>query len=247
MDVAERTAYLDAMGVTMWQPRFADDGPHRIVMAPRLGDKHILPAAVFASPADLQVDAPDVPQEVQAATQFESVAAPVVEQPSEPELTPVPAASLAQESVAMAEDVKTQNDPDVAFTVQIQYHTSGIALLDICQHTLGHQRAHQDLGAAIVTALCGPGELENNQFTWPVVNIPRMDRRRSQARASTKAFLSSFAQRCDIETVICTGDSLDIVEADNLNIVRLTFSLSDLLQGQVSKRDAWQQLKGYKR
>lgn len=246
MDVAERTAYLDAMGVTVWQPRFADDSPQRIVMAPRLGDKHILPAAVFASPADIQVEA-DVPQEVPATTQFESVPAPVVEQPSEPEVTPVPVPTLAQEPVAVAEDVKPENDPDVAFTVQIQYHTSGIALLDICQHTLGHQRAHQDLGAAIVTALCGPGELENNQFTWPVVNIPRMDRRRSQARASTKAFLTSFAQRCDIETVICTGDSLDIIEAENLNIVRLAFSLTDLLQGHVSKRDAWQQLKGYKR
>ena len=170
MDVAERTAYLDAMGVTLWQPRFADDSPQRIVMAPRLGDKHILPAAVFASPTDIQVDAQDVPQEVPqevpATTQFESVPAPVVEQPSEPEVTPVPVPTLAQEPVAVAEDVKPENDPDVAFTVQIQYHTSGIALLDICQHTLGHQRAHQDLGAAIVTALCGPGELENNQFTW---------------------------------------------------------------------------------
>ena len=246
MDVAERNAYLDAMGVTVWQPRFADDSPQRIVMAPRLGDKHILPAAVFASPAAIQVEA-DVPQEAPAATQLDRVAAPVVEQPSEPEVTPAPAPTLAQEPVAISEDVKAKDDPDVAFTVQIQYHTSGIALLDICQHTLGHQRAHQDLGAAIVAALCGPGELENNQFTWPVVNIPRMDRRRSQARASTKAFLSSFAQRCKIDTLICTGDSLDIIEAENLNIVRLSFSLTDLLQGQVSKRDAWQQLKGYKR
>ncbi len=246
MDQSQRTAYLDAMGVTVWQPRVVDSDDQRIVMAPRLGDKHLLPELLFfASAENLAEDSAPLVESVVVDTDV--VAVPVNE-PSSKSVVSQPAEHIqAQEPVLIADEADTQADPDVAFTIQIQYHPAGFALLDICQHKLGHQRAHHDLGAAIVLALCGPAELEDNQFTWPVVNMPRMDRRRSQARSSTKAFLASFAQRCKIETLVCTGDTLDIIDAENLNILRLPFSLTDLLQGQISKRDAWQQLKVHRR
>lgn len=243
MDAAQRIAYLDAMGVTMWQPRSGIDPKDllsgNVVMAPRVGDRHILPIDFSRPPEHVQTTSMDSPTTTAAS----------VDSPSELSVEPpIPSLSELSDQATGEEStppIPLEDDPDVLFTAMVKYHPKGVALIDVCQHELGHQRAHHELCQAVLHALCGHDGLSNNEFVWPVVNMPRMDRRRSKARSSTKAFLSAFGQRHDIALLLCLGDSQHTIDSGDIATVRLSFSMTDLLQGIVSKREAWQQLRGF--
>lgn len=242
MDAAQRIAYLDAMGVPLWQPRLGEDAlvGEKFVMAPRWGDVQILPTLPLA---DIQSEkTPHVnEQHVEQPTN-----ASLVEHKGEITLTANPSDSNLPVEAELDSGVD-EDDPDVQFTAIVKYHPSGVALVDVCAHSLGHQRAHHELCEAILMALCGSGQLSCNEFVWPVVNMPRMDRRCSKARASMKAFLTAFGQRHDIKTTICLGDTRHIISSDHPEVTKLGFSVTDLLQGHVTKQEAWQQLRGLAR
>lgn len=242
MDAAQRIAYLDAMGVPLWKPRLGEDNNagEKLLMAPRWGDVQILPT--FQVAATQQAHIFHIDENHAEVTPSASL----VEQTIDIPFTANP--SPSESSVDTEFDAEINDaDPDVQFTAIVKYHPSGVALVDVCEHALGHQRAHHELCEAMLLALCGHGQLSCNEFVWPVVNMPRMDRRRSKARASTKAFLTAFGQRHDIKTLICLGDKLHNVDVDHPALTTLAFSITDLLQGHISKREAWQQLRGLSR
>jgi hypothetical protein len=244
-----RAAYLDAMGVTVYLPRFDDLGQplvhSKVVMTPRCGDVIKLPAqaALTVASDTTSVDQAAISETLVTPAKPSNALDVLVEVPND---APSAISSVQPVDQVTAEpDNETGDDPDTKFSALIMYHSSGIALVDICRHDLGHQRAHSELGAAIIRALCKDFPVESNQFSWPVVNMPRMDRRLSKARISSQAFLSAFSQRCPISLLVSLGDDDNVFALDSLETRRLDFSLSDLLQGRYSKRDAWQALKDF--
>lgn len=236
---SQRAAYLDAMGITVFLSRFNELGEPllhpKIIMAPRIGDSAILPAIQIQPVIETIEDQPPVVTSNQAV--LEATIAPSDEVVEE-----------SNTSTQLDDDVITESveDPEIRFSVMVHYHTSGVAILDVCDHQLGHQRAHNDLCVAIIQALCHEPSTESNQFSWPVVNMPRMDRRLSKARVSTKAFLNAFTQRCPVSLMIVMGDRSDVITTENIQQVNIDFSLSDILTGSVSKSVAWQALRKYR-
>lgn|GEM_PF-2782987 len=254
MDAAQRLAYLDAMGVPVWLPRVelgVDHSASRLVMAPRVGDLQILPQSIIAQEKNL----PD--QTDQVSVDIENTASPILGEDNLPPETskafdaPEDANEVVADTQQCTEasinlsEVNTVDDTEVKFTVIIKYHSSALALVDVCQHPLGHQQAHHELATAILQALCAQEALATNEFSWPVANIPRLDRRLSHARISMKAFLQAFEQRNPIKTLLCFGDNLPVIDDSSVNIIRFNFSLTDVLQGKCSKREVWQKLREF--
>lgn len=250
MNESQRAAYLDAMGVTVYLPRFDDLGQplvhSKVVMAPRCGDPITLP-----SQTALAVE--EVVAPVEQETISESIDSSARPANALDAFNDIPTDKTSNNTAdqPVLENSETvvnaaAEDPETKFSALIMYHSCGIAFVDICHHNLGHQRAHIELGAAIIKALCDDVPSESNQFSWPVVNMPRIDRRLSKARMSSQAFLSSFSQRCPISLLVSLGDKDNVFALDTLEIQRLDFCLSDLLQGQFSKREAWQALKQFR-
>ncbi|MBB3047708.1 hypothetical protein FHR99_001974 [Litorivivens lipolytica] len=236
---AKRLAYLQAMGVESFFPRFRLPGAPE----PRLCDT--LPTAdemtAFAEPQSESVEPPRperAPREAPEAAR--NLLRDLVEKPASPE-TRKPTAA-ATPAVPKAEKLQ--------FTLRF-YLVPGLVLLVDASPEQVPETALKQFAANLMLALSRRSpdwqgsikqSLQQHLFRWPVVGNQALAQGENEAREALTAAIQANCERHSLTQVVLMGANAQrFVEADLVKAIH-SEAMAHYLQTPLAKRELWAQL-----
>jgi hypothetical protein len=236
------------MGINIWVSRFDESGNKvdlpTFKMVPRHGDLSLIP--LNNSPIESTFFVQELSDKSSHSDNLKStkIVFPSQDSPID-EITDDKTESNNTAEV-IVDTVMPVDDKAVKFTVRIFSLDDGYTLIDVCHHKLGHQSAHEHLGASILKSISISKQLEVIHFQWPFADNPRIDSRKSAALSASRSFFSTLQNRIGITSLILLGDAADYFSSNDIPKRILQFSLTDILNNQIEKRYVWEQIKQWK-
>ena len=245
MHEMQRRAYLDAMGIVCYVPRFVlpNAAPSKlcIIPVPQRGVDDDEPGE---RKAQLELKKPTADRAGQATS------APRPEMPVFAEDTGLGRASNKKGIVEEKAPIKAV----VEFTAYLVGSALGIAFVTDQNMAAADKRLLANIATAYSRHACGSQDsgLQAGQFRWPVARSNSLNQDAEAARDAFSAHILARAERESLRGLVVFGDGLQtyldarLLKDEGLGLIA-TVELSELAGNAAAKAALWRDLKGLPR
>ena len=241
MNQAQRSAYLDALGIQQWVPRDFDG--------------HVDEYDAYAGEQQPNTEQP--PQSADSAGADAAMAA-LTQPKATAEVQPV-TPDTEQASETKPENTTTANEPPPQFRLMASLVAGQCLVINDIPHTDAHgwSAEHSQLLTNILAALnLDAGSLQHTPFNWPMFHNSAIDQGEAVAGDAVQGFVKAQMQGQQPKFILLMGQTIAryMGAADNFNETRgaspafqdvpvcITHSVDLLLRLPQMKREVWQDL-----